>query len=195
MFRKRILKLPLDLMYFIIGNIIAVIKYDKKYLTGRFFEGTARGLFRIGWKWVVKDYFSNLKLGTNIDAPWPISSRQTVIGYKNIEFHPDDINNFHSPGCYFQAIGKITIGRGTYIGPNVGIITVNHNLNKLDEHDNPKSVKIEQQCWIGMNSIILPGVVLGRNTIVGAGSVVTKSFKEGHCVVAGNPAKIIKNKI
>lgn len=45
-----------------------------------------------------------------------------------------------------------------------------------------------------MNSILLPGVCLGNNTIVGAGSVVTKSFPEGNCVIVGNPArKIISN--
>ena len=44
-----------------------------------------------------------------------------------------------------------------------------------------------------MNSVILPGVVLGEKTIVGAGSVVTKSFLEGYCVIAGNPAKKIKD--
>jgi acetyltransferase-like isoleucine patch superfamily enzyme len=43
-----------------------------------------------------------------------------------------------------------------------------------------------------MNAMILPGVHLGDNTIVGAGSVVTKSFPEGNVVIAGNPAKIIK---
>ena len=43
-----------------------------------------------------------------------------------------------------------------------------------------------------MNSMILPGVELGPRTVVGAGSVVTKSFPEGDCVIAGNPAKIIK---
>ena len=43
-----------------------------------------------------------------------------------------------------------------------------------------------------MNSVILPGVVLGDHTIVGAGSVVTRSFEEGHCVIAGVPARKIK---
>lgn len=43
-----------------------------------------------------------------------------------------------------------------------------------------------------MNSILLPGVELGPHTIVGAGSVATKSFPEGNCITVGNPAKIIK---
>ncbi len=51
---------------------------------------------------------------------------------------------------------------------------------------------IGEKSWIGMNSMILPGVSLGPNTIVGAGSVVTKSFIDGNCIIAGNPARIIK---
>jgi bifunctional N-acetylglucosamine-1-phosphate-uridyltransferase/glucosamine-1-phosphate-acetyltransferase GlmU-like protein len=43
------------------------------------------------------------------------------------------------------------------------------------------------------NSIVLPGVTLGPRTIVGAGSVVTKPFPEGNCIIAGNPARVIKN--
>lgn len=55
-----------------------------------------------------------------------------------------------------------------------------------------KKVVIGDKSWIGMNSLILPGVILGSNTIVGGGSVVTKSFPQGHCVIAGNPAKLLK---
>ena len=51
-------------------------------------------------------------------------------------------------------------------------------------------VEICDNCWIGSNSLILKGVTLGNNTIVGAGSVVTKSFPE-NVIVGGNPAKII----
>jgi len=53
-------------------------------------------------------------------------------------------------------------------------------------------VYIGDYCWIGANAVILLGVHLGPHTIVGAGSIVTKSFPEGYCVIAGNPAKIIK---
>lgn len=57
---------------------------------------------------------------------------------------------------------------------------------------NEKEVIIEDYCWIGMNVVVLPGVHLGPRTIVGAGSVVTKSFSDGYCVVGGNPAVMIK---
>lgn len=97
------------------------------------------------------------------------------------------------PGTYFQAFGKINIGRGSYITQNVGIITANHNLHDLDSHSQPRDVNIGEKCWIGMNSVVLPGVTLGPHTIVGAGSVVTKSFPKGNCVIAGNPAKIIRH--
>ncbi len=52
-------------------------------------------------------------------------------------------------------------------------------------------IKIGNNCFIGIRSIILPGVILGDNTIVGAGSVVTKSFTEGNVIIAGNPAHAI----
>ena len=55
-----------------------------------------------------------------------------------------------------------------------------------------KEVRIGDYSWLGMGVIILPGVELGKRTIVGAGSVVTKSFPDGYCVIAGNPARLIK---
>jgi len=57
-----------------------------------------------------------------------------------------------------------------------------------------KKTSIGKQCFIGARSIILPGVSIGDHVIVGAGSVVTKDVKS-NCIVAGNPAKIIKENI
>lgn len=88
---------------------------------------------------------------------------------------------------------KLIIGSGTIIAPNCGFITSNHDLNDFSKSAPGKDITIGSKCWIGMNSMILPGITLGDNTIVGAGSVVTKSFPQGNCVIAGNPARKIRD--
>jgi len=104
-----------------------------------------------------------------------------------------DLNNFQSLGTYFQTWdAKIIIGKGTYIAQNCGFITSNHDIYDLNSRGKAADIIIGKCCWIGMNSMLLPGVVLGDHTIVGAGSVVTHSFPDGFCIVAGNPAKIIR---
>lgn len=74
----------------------------------------------------------------------------------------------------------------------MGIVSSNHDLHNLDKY-NCAPIKIGNYCWIGMNALVFAGVELGPCTIVGGGSVVTKSFPDGYCIIAGNPAKIIKN--
>ncbi|MDD4590754.1 MAG: DapH/DapD/GlmU-related protein [Parabacteroides sp.] len=184
------MRLLSGLWCFFWGKLFSLFIYDKKYLKGRWFTGRFGGMFAPGWRWVTMDGFARFFLGHNKTARFPVSSRCTVICPENIHFHPDNIDNFQSVGIYYQAFGDITIGEGSYIGPNVGIITANHKLDNLDAHDDPKPVIIGKNCWIGMNSVILPGVVLGDNTIVGAGSVVTKSFMGGGIIV-GSPAKLL----
>lgn len=179
--------------YFGWGRLISIILYDKKYLESKYFKGNYKGIFVIGWEWVIKDVIGRLFLHTNRGVPWPISPMVHVGNPENIHFHPDDLNNFQGVGKYFQGLNaKITIGRGTFIGDNVGLITANHDLDNLEQSTEGKEITIGEKCWIGMNSVILPGVVLGPNIVVGAGSIVTKSFPNGYCVIAGNPAKVIK---
>lgn len=174
------------------GRLFRLCYYDKKYCTGKWFAGKLGGLCNLGWEWTAKDGFARFLLGTNKGVRFPVSPRISVAGPQNIDFHPDDLNNFQTAGNYFQAIGKITIGRGTYIAPNVGLITANHDPADLDKHLPSKPIVLGEKCWIGMNSVILPGVTLGPGTVVGAGSVVTKSFPKGHCVIAGNPARLLR---
>lgn len=95
------------------------------------------------------------------------------------------------PGCYIQGSGNVYIGNYVQFGPNVGILSSNHDLYDQNKYNNA-TIKIGDYSWVGMNSVITAGVELGPRTIVGAGSVVTKSFPEGYCVIAGVPAKVVK---
>lgn len=183
----------IGLFYWIWGHLIAFFRYDKRYLQGKWFTGKMGGICAQGWKWVVDDYHTCKRMRVFDEVGWPVNPQVHIICPENLEFHPDDLNNFQSFGIYFQALGKIVIGKGTYIAPNVGLITSNHSISNLDLHDEPRPIVLGEKCWIGMNSVILPGVTLGDGTIVGAGSVVTKSFPEGNCVIVGNPARILRH--
>lgn len=77
------------------------------------------------------------------------------------------------------------------IGPNCMIISGNHDIYNQDEVVRKETI-IGDYSWLASSAIVLAGVVLGPRTIVGAGSVVTKSFPDGYCVLAGNPARIVK---
>lgn len=97
----------------------------------------------------------------------------------------------HRPNCIIQGRGKVFIGDYVEIGPNCVIISGNHSLINQSEVVKKETI-IGDNCWIASSCNILAGVVLGPRTVVGAGSVVTKSFPDGYCVIAGNPAKVIK---
>ena len=189
---NKIRKGIIGLIYYIRGRYYAMRFYNNRYLQGKWFTGPFGGVLSVGWRWVVNDAKGSKVLGNIRQAPWPVDPRTSIVHPSNIEFHQDDLNIFQNPGCYYQAHGKIIIGKGTWIAPNVGLITSNHNTIDLTKHDPPKPIELGKSCWIGMNSMILPGGKLGDRTIVGAGSVVTKSFPEGNCVIAGNPAKFIR---
>ena len=169
-------------------RIFLLVFYDSRYLEGKYFDHSI-----LGYKWCLKGLFWQKIMGLNRHIPWPVSPFILISDAKNMTFDLDDLNNFQGFGNYYQNFAaKIIIGKGTYIAPNVGIITANHDIDNLDSHLPGKDVILGKKCWIGMNSVILPGVELGDHTIVGAGSVVTKSFPEGNCVIAGNPAKLIR---
>lgn len=136
-------------------------------------------------------WFYQKVLGINRHAYWQVHFTSIVTYPKNVNAGIETSPGM-MPGCYIQGMGKVVIGDYTQIAANVGIISSNHDLYDTNKHIE-STVKIGKYCWVGMNSVILPGVELGDFTIVGAGSVVTKSFTEGYCVIGGNPAKIIKH--
>ena len=102
-------------------------------------------------------------------------------------------NVFINSGCKFQDQGGVYIGENSLIGHNVILATLNHEMDPYHRADlHPKPIHIGKRVWIGSGSMILPGITIGDNSIVGAGSIVTKNVPP-NVIVAGNPAKFIKN--
>lgn len=99
-------------------------------------------------------------------------------------------------GILLQGSNGIRIHREVLIAPGVKIISGNHNFDNFhDASIEAEPIHIMKDCWIGANAVVLPGVVLFPGTIVGAGSVVLRSFNKENIVVAGNPARIIRERI
>jgi virginiamycin A acetyltransferase len=111
------------------------------------------------------------------------------------------------PGTIVKSLKEsISIGSFTSIGQNVCIVDFNHcfsrvsssfiNYNLFDDDFESDIISkgptvIQEDVWVGSNSVILPGVIIGRGSIIGGGSIVNKNVPS-YSVVAGNPAKVIK---
>ena len=108
-------------------------------------------------------------------------------------------DGFGISGTTIYSTKSIKIGKNATIGANCKIIDNDFHpldpeqrrLNLNEEFTAKAPITIGDNCFIGMNSIILKGTTLGNNVVVGAGSVVHGSFPD-NCIIAGNPAKIIK---
>lgn len=107
-------------------------------------------------------------------------------------------NNVGMNSTRIRSNEKITIGNNVKIGANVLIIdTDSHPIDYITRrttNDNTHSapISIEDDAWIGAQSIILKGVTIGARSIIGAGSVVTKSIP-ADCIAAGNPCRVIRS--
>lgn len=146
----------------------------------------------MGFNFYVADFVFRRLLRQNAKVKWAVHHTSTIRSPEKLVAGkytwPGD-----SPGVYINAINGITVGDYTNIGPNVTIVSANHDFIHNDTFTEAAPVRIGKFCWMGAGAVILPGVVLGDFTIVGAGAIVTKSFEEGYSVLAGNPARIIKS--
>jgi maltose O-acetyltransferase len=96
--------------------------------------------------------------------------------------------------CTFLDGGMITIGDDCLIGPNVQILTVNHAVSakeRLNKMNFISDVNLGDNVWIGAGVIILPGICIGSDAVIGAGSVVSRNV-QSHCLYLGNPARKVR---
>lgn len=94
--------------------------------------------------------------------------------------------------CNFIDDGMITIGEKVMFGPAVSIATVGHPIEpSMREYMYTDHVTIEDNCWIGANVTICPGVTIGKNSVIGAGSVVVHDIP-ADCIAVGNPCKVVR---
>lgn len=97
-------------------------------------------------------------------------------------------------GMFLDA-ADITIGSHTLIGPNCSLYTPQHPIDYRQRRHTVESafpISIGEDCWLGGNVTVCPGVTIGDRTIIGAGSVVTHDIPSD-CMAAGNPCKVIKS--
>lgn len=93
-------------------------------------------------------------------------------------------------------IGPVTIGDHVILAQNIVMSGLNHNYQDPEipihlQGETTAQINIEDECWIGANAVITAGVTIGKHSVVAAGAVVTKEVP-AYSVVAGNPARIIK---
>ena len=147
-------------------------------------------------KEILSELFESIGSNVNIDTPFYCDYGKHISVGKNV------IININ---CTFVDCNRIEIGNNVLIASNVQIYTATHspNVNErlvADLDDNSEipyfrtyalPVKIEDNVWIGGGVIILPGVTIGKNSVIGAGGIVTKSVPE-NCVAVGNPCRVIR---
>lgn len=91
-------------------------------------------------------------------------------------------------------VAKVKIGDNVLIAPNVSVYTAGHPVHakaRNSMYEYGIAVTIKSDCWIGGNVVICPGVTIGRGTVIGAGSVVTKDIP-ANVIAAGNPCRVIR---
>lgn len=137
-------------------------------------------------------FFPQKILRINGNAPWPVHFTSRVLYTKNIKVGSRSAPGLNS-NCYVQGRAGIIIGNNFRMGPGSGLISANHDPGDYDKWINSKPIRIGNHVWLGMNVVVMPGVSIGDNVIIGANSVVTTDIPP-NSVAAGIPCKVIKTK-
>ena len=129
--------------------------------------------------------------GTYGEGLYVIPPVMANCGMRHIHFGRNAVVNF---GCKFVDDGDIFIGDDCMIGPGCILATSIHPISpRLRRYkiQRNKSIRLGSNVWLGAGAILMPGVTVGDNSIVGAGAVVTKDV-EANTIVVGNPARVLR---
>jgi len=131
-------------------------------------------------------------IGFNRFVGWPVHWSSRVLHRRNIRVGKRSFPGF-SANCYIQGRNGIVIGHNLRMGPGVGLVSADHDPDDYDHWRPSDPIRIGDNVWIGMNSVVLPGVNIGSNVVIGANSVVVKDIPD-NCIACGNPARKIADK-
>lgn len=109
--------------------------------------------------------------------------------------HIETGKNFYANyNCTILDVAKVKFGDNCLLGPNVAIYTAGHPVHpatRNSAYEYGKEISIGDNVWIGGSTVVCPGVRIGSNVVIGAGSVVTKDIPDW-CIAVGNPCKVIR---
>ena len=132
-----------------------------------------------------RELFAELGEGSFIEAPFNCDyGSNTRIGR----------NFYANMDCIFLDVAPITIGDNVFFGPRVGLYTPYHPIDaevRNEAMEGGLPITIGSDVWFGGNVIVCPGVTIGDDVVIGAGSVVTKDIPS-HSVAVGNPCRVIR---
>ena len=163
---------------------------------------------RLWIKWLVNPFFhkrgrkSVIRRRTRLDvAPWnkfELGEESTIEDFTAVNNGVGDviIGDRTRIGLGNTIIGPAKIGNDVRLAQNVVLSGLNHNYECIDSPIHAQGVStmpivIEDESWLGANVVVVPGVTIGKHSIVAAGSVVTKSMPP-YSVIVGNPARVLK---
>lgn len=189
---KKLIAILFGFSYFKLYSFFRAIKYKNVRIIGVPLLNIARNArLLLGERVTLNSFNDDYHVNMNSSVKIYIENQGSLVDI-------GDDTRIH--GSCIHASKKIIIGKRCLIAANCNIVDSNGHRVSLDEPskryktvDEPREINIGNDVWIGMNSIILPGVTIGDGVIVSANSVVNKDVPPG-VIVRGNPAEIVENK-